>query len=118
MTLRRTLGLALVVAALCVASATASTPYGPYYVDQHKIGAMLEAKGFPHDYRHVNVYSALCLGLGRHGVRTSDVGSQVYWRFACDVVARNAHFYTLHISTTLGPNGYWYWHVLSARLVY
>jgi hypothetical protein len=118
MTLSSSLGLAMTVAALSVTSSTAATPYPPYYVDQHKIDNMLEAKGFPHNYGHVNVYSALCRGLRRHGVHTSDSGSLVYWRFKCDVVGVNQHYYTLNISTTLGPNGYWYWHILSARLEY
>lgn len=116
--LRKTLGLAAAVAAVGVSSSPAAQPYGPYYVDQNTISDKLEAKGFAYSRAHVNVESALCVGVRRFGSRTSETGSTVYWRFKCDVVATDEHYYTLQISTTLGPNNYWYWHVLSARLEY
>jgi hypothetical protein len=80
---------------------------------------MLETKGFAYNDRHVTVFSALCTGWSRYGFRRSETGSQIYWRFTCDVLSVNQHYYTLQISTTLGRDTrYWYWHTLSARLEY
>jgi hypothetical protein len=119
MTLWRSVGVGMAVAAVWVASGAAATPYPRYYLDQFTIGNTLEVKGFAYDRRHVNVYSAICLGLRRYGVSASELGRATYWRFKCDVVGVSEHYYTLHISTTLGPDPeYWYWHILSARREY
>lgn len=96
----------------------AATPTGPFYVDQNTIDTKLETEGFAYKHRHVDIYSALCLGLRRRGVRTSETGSVMYWRFKCDVLGTNARFYTLNVSTTLELDNYWYRHILSARLEY
>jgi hypothetical protein len=119
MTLCRTLSLAIVVAAVCVGSSAGARSDYPYYVDQLTIDTTLEANGFRHNYRHVEVYSALCLGLRRRGVRTSQSGAILYWRFKCDVVGVSEHYYTLQVSTTAPRNSDgWYLHILSARLEY
>jgi hypothetical protein len=113
----RTLGFGIVVAVVCVTSSTAATPSAPYYVDQATIDTLLEGRGFAYHYRHVNVYSALCIGVGRYGIRTSEIGLDMYWRFKCDLVATSWHYYTLDIRTTLGPKpNVWSRQILSTRL--
>jgi hypothetical protein len=113
-----TLGLSVAVAAVYVSWSAAARPDGPYYVDQNKMSVTLEAKGFAYNHQHVPVSSALCRGRSRFGFRMSEIGSGLYWRFTCDAVAADDHYYTLQISSTYGPSNYWYWHVLSARLEY
>lgn len=116
----RTLGLAIAVAAVCVSSSAGASPVDvPYYIDQFNADTTLAAHGFRHNYRHVNVYSALCLGLRHRGFRRSRSGAVLYWRFKCDVVGVDEHYYTLQVSFTAPRNSeVWYWHVLSARLEY
>ena len=113
----RTLGFVVAVAVVCVTSSAAVTDSAPYYVQQATLDALLEGRGFAYNYRHVNVYSALCIGMSHYGMRTSEVGLDMYWRFRCDVVATSWHYYALDIRTTLDSNG-WSRQILSARLEY
>jgi hypothetical protein len=67
----------------------------------------------------VNVESALCIGVRRRGFRISENGGVLYWRFTCDVVGVNDHYYTVQTSSTASTNSDgWYWHILAVRLEY
>ena len=119
MTLSRTLGVAIAVASICISASAAARPDVPHYIEQVNADTTLETRGFRHNDRHVNVYSALCLGLRTRGFRVSESGALLYWRFKCDAVGVNEHYYTLQVSTTAPKNSDgWYWHVLSVKLEY
>jgi hypothetical protein len=119
MSVWRTLTLVIAFAATCVASSAAEPSDARYFVTQYDISTRLEARGFPYEARHVDVDTAICIGLRPYGVRRTESGARTFWRFSCDIVGANDHYYTVRVSTTLGADGnHWYWHILSTRRDY
>jgi hypothetical protein len=110
------ISLATAQGALPSSTGTVEANYTRYYVDELKIGNAIEEDGIRWNSRRRAIDTASCMGLRRYGVRTSAYGLDKYWRFKCDLIGADDHWYTAQVSTTNGPKpGYWYWHVLSIR---